>query len=140
MRRQRRRTLQTIRYCKLIASNKDKVFSDIASLHCSSRSSNQNRVWGFSSVSSYGSSFWWGKADSGTEKEWLTAPQDTVNLPKVAKLFWSHADEERSHAIQFIQYLRMRGAENTDFFGGAAIQPRERVLKWTGVEEVSLHI
>merc|ERR1712215_425318 len=37
--------------------------------------------------------------------------QDTVNLPKVAELFWTHADEERSHAIQFINYLRMRGAE-----------------------------
>ena len=32
--------------------------------------------------------------------------QDSVNLPNVAKLFWSHADEERSHAIQFMQYLR----------------------------------
>merc|ERR1711915_135446 len=28
--------------------------------------------------------------------------EDTVNLPKVAKLFWDHADQERSHAIQFI--------------------------------------
>merc|ERR1712223_608519 len=33
--------------------------------------------------------------------------QDTVNLPHVASLFWSHADEERQHAIQFLQYLRM---------------------------------
>ena len=62
-----------------------------------------------------------------------------MNLPKVAELFWSHADEERSHAIQFIQYLRMRGAENNDFFGGASIQPREKVFAWAGVEEVSLH-
>merc|ERR1711963_258787 len=34
--------------------------------------------------------------------------QDTVNLPNVANLFWTHADEERSHAIQFIQYLKMK--------------------------------
>ena len=34
--------------------------------------------------------------------------QDTVNLPKVADLFWSHADEEREHAKAFINYLRMR--------------------------------
>merc|ERR1712243_137340 len=41
--------------------------------------------------------------------------QDTVNLPKVSDLFWTHADEERDHAIQFITYLRMRGATNTIF-------------------------
>ena len=34
--------------------------------------------------------------------------KDTVNLPKVAALFWGHADEEREHAKQFIDYLRMR--------------------------------
>ena len=36
------------------------------------------------------------------------ASKDTVNLPKVAALFWGHADEERDHAKQFIDYLRMR--------------------------------
>merc|ERR1711887_457265 len=61
--------------------------------------------------------------------------QDTVNLPNVAGLFWSHADEERSHAIQFIQYLRMRGAENNDFFGDNPIQPREKVYDWAGVDD-----
>merc|ERR1711892_1130632 len=61
--------------------------------------------------------------------------QDTINLPKVAELFWSHGDEERNHAIQFIQYLRMRGAENNDFFGGVPIQPRERAYNWSGVDE-----
>merc|ERR1719228_2314827 len=61
--------------------------------------------------------------------------QDTVNLPKVADVFWGHADEERSHAIQFIQYLRMRGAENNDFFGGNPIQPKERAYTWSGVDE-----
>merc|ERR1712215_19935 len=61
--------------------------------------------------------------------------QDTVNLPNVANLFWTHADEERSHAIQFIQYLRMRGAENNDFFGDNPIQPREKVYDWAGVDD-----
>ena len=53
-------------------------------------------------------------------------------------MFWSHADEERSHAIQFIQYLRMRGAENNDFFGGNPIVPREQTYDWQGVDDVSL--
>merc|ERR1711970_143944 len=61
--------------------------------------------------------------------------EDTVNLPKVAELFWSHADEERSHAIQFIQYLRMRGAESNDFFGGEPIKPIYRTYTWSGVDE-----
>ena len=29
--------------------------------------------------------------------------QDTVNLPNLANMFWEHADEERGHAIQFMQ-------------------------------------
>merc|ERR1712045_285827 len=61
--------------------------------------------------------------------------QDTVNLPNVAKVFWSHADEERSHAIQFMQYLRMRGAEDNDFFAGGPIQPKARTYDWQGVED-----
>merc|ERR1712142_1391221 len=52
--------------------------------------------------------------------------QDTVNLPKVAGLFWGHADEEREHAKQFIDYLRMRGATNNDFFGITPIEPMEK--------------
>ena len=54
-------------------------------------------------------------------------------------MFWGHADEERSHAIQFIQYLRMRGAENNDFFGGNPIQPKERAYTSSGVDEVSIY-
>merc|ERR1712066_855890 len=53
--------------------------------------------------------------------------QDTVNLPKVAALFWGHADEEREHAKQFIDYLRMRGATNNDFFGTSPIEPKEKI-------------
>ena len=67
----------------------------------------------------------------------LTLTQDTVNLPNVANLFWTHADEERSHAIQFIQYLRMRGAENNDFFGDSPIKPKEGKFYWSSVDEVS---
>jgi len=61
--------------------------------------------------------------------------QDTVNLPHVAELFWSHADEERQHAIQFLQYLRMRGAENNDFFGDTPIKPKEGRFYWSSVDD-----
>jgi len=61
--------------------------------------------------------------------------QDTVNLPKVAALFWGHADEEREHAKHFIEYLRMRGATNNDFFGTSPIEPKEKTYTWTGVGE-----
>merc|ERR1719481_1117338 len=61
--------------------------------------------------------------------------QDTVNLPKVSALFWTHADEEREHAKQFIDYLRMRGATNNDFFGTSPIEPREKTYTWSGVGE-----
>ena len=54
-------------------------------------------------------------------------------------MFWAHADEERSHAIEFIKYLRMRGAENNDFFGGEPLKPREEVFDWQGVDDVSKH-
>ena len=63
--------------------------------------------------------------------------QDSVNLPNVAKLFWTHADEERAHAIQFMQYLRMRGAEDNEFFAGGPIQPKAKTYDWQGVEDVS---
>lgn len=61
--------------------------------------------------------------------------QDTVNLPNVASLFWNHADEERSHAIQFMQYLRMRGDENNDFFGDTPIKPKEGRFYWSSVDD-----
>ena len=64
--------------------------------------------------------------------------QDSVNLPNLAAMFWSHADEERSHAIQFMQYLRMRGAENNNFFGDTPIQPKEGRFYWSSVDEVCL--
>ena len=46
--------------------------------------------------------------DQVTNLEINQTLQDTVNLPKVADLFWSHADEEREHGKAFINYLRMR--------------------------------
>merc|ERR1712117_44766 len=61
--------------------------------------------------------------------------QDSVNLPNVAKLFWTHADEERAHAIQFMQYLRTRGAEDNEFFAGGPIQPKAKTYDWQGVED-----
>merc|ERR1711936_1500260 len=61
--------------------------------------------------------------------------QDSVNLPNVAALFWKHADEERSHAIQFMQYLRMRGATNNDFFGDTPIQPKEGRFFWSSIDD-----
>ena len=61
--------------------------------------------------------------------------QDTINLPNLATMFWGMADEERAHAIQFIEYLRMRGASNNNFFGGSALVPREKAYTWAGVGE-----
>merc|ERR1712018_439841 len=61
--------------------------------------------------------------------------QDSVNLPNLAAMFWNHADEERSHAIQFMQYLRMRGAENNNFFGDTPIQPKEGRFYWSSVDD-----
>merc|ERR1712025_771582 len=61
--------------------------------------------------------------------------QDTINLPNLAAMFWTHADEERSHAIEFIKYLRMRGAESNDFFGDSPITPTMNTYDWQGVEE-----
>merc|ERR1712133_168220 len=61
--------------------------------------------------------------------------QDTVNLPKVSDLFWTHADGERDHAIQFITYLRMRGATNTIFLNESPIFPSRNTSHWEGVGE-----
>merc|ERR1711973_2643 len=61
--------------------------------------------------------------------------QDTYNLPGVAKLFWEHADEEREHAKLFIEYLRMRGAAENDFFGGQPIKPILAKNQWESVAE-----
>jgi len=61
--------------------------------------------------------------------------EDTVNLPKVAEMFFAMADEERSHGIAFVNYLRMRGATNNDFFGSQPLKPRMDTFKWNGVAE-----
>merc|ERR1711890_178208 len=60
---------------------------------------------------------------------------DTVNLPKVSDLFWTHADEERSHAIQFITYLRMRGATDSIFLDENPLKPIRNTSHWEGVGE-----
>lgn len=61
--------------------------------------------------------------------------QDSYNLPGVAGIFWSHADEEREHGKAFIEYLRMRGYEDNDFFGAEPVRPRLSKSNWTSVSE-----
>ena len=36
----------------------------------------------------------------------------------------------------FMQYLRMRGAENNNFFGDSPIQPKEGRFYWNSVDDV----
>jgi len=61
--------------------------------------------------------------------------QDSYNLPGVAGLFWTHADEERAHAKEFIGYLRMRGYQETDFFQAQPIKPILQKNSWDSVSE-----
>merc|ERR1719376_453619 len=35
--------------------------------------------------------------------------QDSVNLEGFSQMFYTHAEEERTHGLKFIEYLRMRG-------------------------------
>merc|ERR1712211_140248 len=61
--------------------------------------------------------------------------QDNYDLPGVAKLFWEHADEERDHAKKLIDYLRLRGSLENDFFGGKPIKPILGKSQWGSVAE-----
>merc|ERR1711860_213672 len=61
--------------------------------------------------------------------------QDTYHLPGVANLFWNHADEEREHAKAFINYLRMRGSLDNNFFQGNPIKPILGKNTWDSVAE-----
>merc|ERR1711929_63661 len=61
--------------------------------------------------------------------------QDSYNLPGVAGFFWASADEEREHAKQFIGYLRLRGSQENDFFGGYPIKPILGKNQWESVAE-----
>merc|ERR1711974_465346 len=42
--------------------------------------------------------------------------QDNINLHGFSNMFFKHADEERAHGLKFIDYLRMRGNLDEDFF------------------------
>merc|ERR1711971_82696 len=61
--------------------------------------------------------------------------QASLQYLLMAAHFWGHADEEREHAKQFIDYLRMRGATKNDFFGTTPIEPKEKTYTWAGVGE-----
>lgn len=59
--------------------------------------------------------------------------QDTVNLEGFAKTFYAHADEERTHGIEFINYLRMRGDNDNDFY--SELFPILDKYSWTDGED-----
>jgi hypothetical protein len=42
--------------------------------------------------------------------------QDNINLEGFSNFFFEHADEERSHGMAFMDYLRMRGDNSNDLF------------------------
>ena len=45
-------------------------------------------------------------------------------------MFYKHSSEERAHGIKFIEYLRMRGHKEEDFFTG--LKPIKGVTKVQG--------
>ena len=42
--------------------------------------------------------------------------QDNVNLEGFSNFFFEHADEERTHGVAFMDYLRLRGDNSQDLF------------------------
>merc|ERR1712080_499635 len=64
--------------------------------------------------------------------------QDSVNLPGLSNFFYGHSDEERGHGIQFVEYLRMRGLQENDFFGQQPLKPTLAKYTWTdGLEALT---
>lgn len=61
--------------------------------------------------------------------------QDDVNLAGFTKMFFEHADEERGHGIQFIEYLRHRGDEEINLLGSDPILPILGKNTWADGEE-----
>jgi len=63
--------------------------------------------------------------------------QDTINLEGFSKMFYEHASEERTHGVKFIDYLRMRGNNDIDFFGGgeSELKPVNDKYSWRDGEE-----
>jgi len=64
--------------------------------------------------------------------------QDSVNLGGFSNFFYGHSDEERSHGIQFVEYLRMRGLQDNDFLGQQPLKPTLEKFTWkNGLEALT---
>jgi len=59
--------------------------------------------------------------------------QDNINLFGFSELFYKSAGEERTHGLKFIEYLRMRGNKDEDFFTG--LKPELNKAEWDSAEE-----
>jgi len=59
--------------------------------------------------------------------------QDNINLFGFSDLFYKSAGEERTHGLKFIEYLRMRGHIEEDFFTG--LKPELGKASWENAEE-----
>jgi len=59
--------------------------------------------------------------------------QDNVNLEGFSKMFYDHSNEERAHGLQLIEYLRMRGDNDNDFY--AELSPVFNKYSWSDGEE-----
>jgi len=59
--------------------------------------------------------------------------QDNINLHGFSNMFFKHADEERAHGLKFIDYLRMRGNLDEDFF--SSLKPIKNKSSWADAEE-----
>jgi len=59
--------------------------------------------------------------------------QDNINLFGFSDLFYKSAGEERTHGLKFIEYLRMRGHIEEDFFTG--LKPELGRASWENAEE-----
>nr|ACO14799.1 Ferritin subunit precursor [Caligus clemensi] len=56
--------------------------------------------------------------------------QDTVNLKGFAKFFWDSSDEERTHGLKFMEYLRHRGDNSLELIN-TDIKPIMEKYSWT---------
>lgn len=61
--------------------------------------------------------------------------QDDVNLEGFSNMFFDHADEEREHGVKFIEYLRMRGDDDTNFLDSGDILPLLGKSRWEDGED-----
>jgi len=63
--------------------------------------------------------------------------QDNINLFGFSDLFYKSAGEERTHGLKFIEYLRMRGHKEEDFF--TELKPKLGKASWENAEEALRH-